>query len=173
LLYYIMPFVEGESLRERLRRYGPLPLSEVVRIAGEVAEGLDFAHARSIVHRDVKPENILLVDDHSVVADFGIAKALSCAAGEQTSGGLAIGTPAYMSPEQIIARAAIDGRADIYSLGCVVYEMLAGQPPFHGETLQAVVAGHLSERPPRLRTIAPSLPESTERAVEGALEKGA
>ena len=171
LLYYVMPFVEGESLRERLLREGPLPVGEVVRIAGEVGEALDFAHAQGIVHRDVKPGNILLVDGHAVVADFGIAKAISSAGGEETSAGLAIGTPAYMSPEQILPNGPIDGRADLYSLGCVVYEMLAGHPPFTAGTVQAVAARHLHEKPAALRTIAPSVPESIERAVETALEK--
>jgi serine/threonine-protein kinase len=172
LLYYVMPFVEGESLRERLQREGPLPLDEVVRIAGEVAEALDFAHVQGIVHRDVKPGNILLEDGHAVVADFGIAKAISSAGGAETSSaGLAIGTPTYMSPEQIVADGTIDGRADLYSLGCVVYEMLAGQPPFTAATAQGIAARHLTDAPPALRTIAPSVPEASERAVQTALEK--
>ena len=172
LLYYVMPFVEGESLRERLRREGALPPGEAARIAGEVAEALDFAHAQGIVHRDIKPGNILLEDGHAVVADFGIAKAISSAGGEETSSaGLAIGTPAYMSPEQIVASGPIDGRADLYSLGCVVYEMLAGRPPFSAATAQAVAARHLYEVPPDLTTISPSVPEHVARAVETAMEK--
>jgi eukaryotic-like serine/threonine-protein kinase len=172
LLYYVMPFVAGESLRERLQREGPLPLEEVVRIAGEVAEALDFAHAQGIVHRDVKPGNILLEDGHAVVADFGIAKAITSAGGEETtSAGLAMGTPAYMSPEQIVARDPIDGRADLYSLACVVYEMLTGRPPFSAATAQGLAARHLADVPPALRTVVPSVPEASERAVQTALEK--
>ena len=172
LLYYVMPFVEGESLRERLRREGPLPIEEALRIAGEVAEALDFAHAQGVVHRDIKPGNILLEDGHAVVADFGIAKAITSAGGEETTSvGLAIGTPGYMSPEQILAKGPIDGRADLYSLGCVVYEMLGGQPPFVGATAQAVAARHLYEDPPSLCTIVPSVSEDIDRAVRTALDK--
>jgi len=170
LLYYVMPFVEGESLREHLQR-ASVTVEEAVRIAGEVAEALDYAHAQGIVHRDIKPGNILLVDGHAVVADFGIAKAISSAGGEETSTGLAIGTAAYMSPEQIVAKGSIDGRADLYSLGCVVYEMLAGHPPFIGGTAQAVAARHLYDTPPGLRTLAPSVPEAVAQAVATALEK--
>jgi eukaryotic-like serine/threonine-protein kinase len=172
LLYYVMPYVEGESLRERLQREGSLPLEEAIRIAAEVGDALDFAHAQGIVHRDIKPGNILLEDGHAVVADFGIAKAISSAGAEEiSSSGLAMGTPGYMSPEQIVASGPLDGRADLYSLGCVVYEMLAGQPPFVGATGQAVAARHLHETPASLRTVVPSLPESVELAVQSALEK--
>jgi serine/threonine-protein kinase len=128
LLYYVMPFVRGESLRERLRRDKQLPLDEAYAIAGEVAEALAHAHGQGIVHRDIKPENILLSGGHAVVADFGIARAVSVAGSEQvTDSGIVIGTPQYMSPEQASGRDAIDGRSDLYSLGCVVYEMLVGE----------------------------------------------
>jgi serine/threonine-protein kinase len=172
LLYYVMPFVEGETLRERLQREGPLPVDDAVRIAREVGEALDFAHARGIVHRDVKPGNILLEDTHAVVADFGIAKAISSAGGDvSTSAGLVVGTPAYMSPEQLIANGPVDGRADIYSLGCVVFEMLTGKPPFHGQSMQEVAAKHLYAEPPALRSLVPALSERVERAVAVALAK--
>ena len=172
LLYYVMPFVEGETLRERLRREGPLPVDDAVRIATEVGDALDFAHARGIVHRDVKPGNILLEDTHAVVADFGIAKALSSAGSDvSTSAGLVVGTPAYMSPEQLVPNGQLDGRADLYSLACVVFEMLTGNPPFHGESMQAVAARHLYTEPPALRSLVPTIPERVERAVAIALAK--
>jgi eukaryotic-like serine/threonine-protein kinase len=172
LLYYVMPYVEGESLRERLQRDGRLPLEEAVRIAAEVGEALDFAHTQGIVHRDVKPGNILLEDGHAVVADFGIAKAISTAGSlETSSSGLAIGTPGYMSPEQIVASGPIDGRADLYSLACVVYEMLAGHPPFVAASVQAVAARHLHHVPPSLCEALPSLPESVDQAIQTALKK--
>src|SRR5262245_34934551 len=135
LLYYVMPYVEGESLRDRLRRDGPLPLSDALRIASEVADALSFAHSRGVIHRDIKPENILLAAHssadrsgwHAVVADFGIARIVGDAGGQAiTSTGVSIGTPAYMSPEQASGDRTIDARADIYSLGCVLYEMLVG-----------------------------------------------
>ena len=171
LLYYVMPFVEGESLRERLARDGPLPLRDALRIACEVADALAYAHARGVVHRDIKPGNILLEAGHAVVADFGIARAVS-SAGETdlTTSGLAVGTPVYMSPEQI-SGSTVDGRSDLYSLGCVLYEMLTGSPPFSAATQQAVAARHLYERPQPLETILPLTPETVVRAVEMTLEK--
>src|SRR5262245_20561764 len=128
-LFYVMPYVEGESLRDRLRREKQLPVDDALRIVREVADALGYAHARGVVHRDVKPENILLESRHAVIADFGIARAISAAGGESLTGtGLAIGTPAYMSPEQAGGDKQMDGRSDIYALGCVLYELLAGQP---------------------------------------------
>src|SRR5262249_20116489 len=133
LLFFVMPYVAGESLRERLTREKQLPVDEALRIAREVAEALGYAHARGLVHRDIKPENILLESGHAVVADFGIARAVSAADSEKlTATGIAVGTPTYMSPEQAAGRRDLDGRSDLYSLGCVLYEMLAGQPPFTG-----------------------------------------
>ena len=132
-LFYVMPFVDGESLRDRLNREGKLPLADALRIARDVADALGYAHGRGVVHRDIKPENILLEAGHAVVADFGIARAVDAAGSESlTQAGMIIGTPAYMSPEQATADAAIDHRADIYSLGATMYEMLSGQPPFTG-----------------------------------------
>ncbi|HKT60387.1 MAG TPA: protein kinase [Gemmatimonadales bacterium] len=170
LLFYVMPFVAGESLRERLRRDGQLPEDDALRIAGQVAGALDYAHEQGIVHRDIKPGNILIEAGHAVVADFGIARALtSSVVPELSSAGLVLGTPAYMSPEQIVADGHIDGRADIYSLGCVVYEMLAGHPPYQAATVQAMAALHIQGRPPPLRVVRPSLSPHIQGAVETAL----
>ena len=140
-LWYTMPYVEGESLRDRLKREVQLPVEDAVRLTREVAEALDYAHRHGVVHRDIKPDNILLTEGHASVADFGIAKAVSTAGGETlTQTGTAVGTPAYMSPEQASPGAPLDGRSDVYSLGCVLYEMLAGEPPFTGPSSQAVIA---------------------------------
>src|SRR5438094_8996829 len=147
-LYYAMPFVEGESLRDRLDREGPLPIEGALRIAREVADALGHAHGHGVVHRDIKPENILLSGGHALVADFGIARAITAAGGEKlTATGIAVGTPGYMSPEQAGGKDPIDGRADLYALACVLYEMLAGEPPFTGPTPQAVLARPIQERP--------------------------
>ena len=141
LLYYVMPFVEGESLRERLNREKVLPLEDALQITGEVAEALSVAHSQEVVHRDIKPENILLQAGHAVVADFGIAHAVTAAGGEQlTETGIAVGTAAYMSPEQASAGIDLDARSDVYSLGCVLYEMLAGETPYTGPSAQAILA---------------------------------
>jgi TolB-like protein len=172
ILYYVMPYVEGESLRDRLTREGPLPLADALAIAAETADALGYAHSHGVVHRDVKPENILLSGGHALVADFGIARAVSVADGAQlTETGVALGTPTYMSPEQASADPQIDGRADIYALGCVLYEMLAGQPPFSGSTPQAVLARQTLDPVPPLRTVRPDLPPRVERAVFRALAK--
>jgi serine/threonine-protein kinase len=171
LLYYVMPYVEGESLRSRLERRAQLPLEEALRIAREVADALQYAHERDVVHRDVKPENILLSRDHALVADFGIARAIRAAGGlKLTEAGLALGTPAYMSPEQATGQAEVDGRADIYALGCVVYEMLAGAPPFTGPSAQAVMARHSVDPVPPLATLR-QIPPALEQAVHTALAK--
>ena len=151
-LYYVLPFVEGESLRQRLQREKQLPLEDTLRIAHEVAGALSYAHGRGIVHRDIKPENILLEAGHAVVSDFGIARAVWAAGGEAvTETGLALGTPQYMSPEQAAGDRALDVRSDVYSLGCVVYEMLAGQPPFTGATAHAVIARKSLEAVPSVK----------------------
>ena len=170
LLYFVMPFVEGESLRERLERDGPLPLEVALRITREVADALGYAHAHGVVHRDIKPGNILLEAGHAVVADFGIARAVTVEGDDLTSTGLIVGTPSYMSPEQV-AGGQVDARSDLYSLGCVLYEMLTGSPPFSGPNAQAVAALQVRERPASLESILPSTPASVVRAVEIALEK--
>src|SRR2546430_8077212 len=145
-LYYVMPYIEGESLRDRLAREGPLPLEDALRITREVASALSYAHNHDVVHRDIKPENILLSGGEAVVADFGIARAIKRAAGSGlTEAGIPVGTPAYMSPEQASAAQAVDGRSDIYSLGCVLYEMLAGEPPYTGASAQVVIAKRFTD----------------------------
>ncbi len=171
-MYLVMPFVEGETLRQRIRRELQLPVAEAVRIAGQIAEGLRYAHEFGIVHRDIKPENILLEQDRVVITDFGIAKVIGSIGQETLSTtGLALGTPTYMSPEQSSGAGSVDGRSDIYSLGCVLYEMLAGEPPFTGATPQAVAARHMVEAPPALRVVRPSLGEGLQSAIETALAK--
>ena len=172
LLYYVMPFVEGESLRERLKREKQLPLDDALRIAGQVADALSYAHGHGVVHRDIKPENILLESGHALVADFGIARAASAAGADRlTSTGLALGTPAYMSPEQAAGDRDVDGRTDLYSLGCVLYEMLAGQPPFSGPTVQSIAHQHLTATPPPITQLRPAVPGMVAAALERALAK--
>jgi TolB-like protein/tRNA A-37 threonylcarbamoyl transferase component Bud32/cytochrome c-type biogenesis protein CcmH/NrfG len=170
LLYYVMPYIDGGSIRDRLDREATLPMAHTIRIADQVASALAYAHERGIIHRDIKPENILLSGDRAVVADFGIARAVERAAGTHlTETGLAIGTSAYMSPEQAFGESALDGRSDVYSLGCVVYEMLAGTPPFTARTPQALMAKRLTGRPRGLRALRSDVPLYVERAVERAL----
>ncbi|MEO5568182.1 MAG: protein kinase [Gemmatimonadaceae bacterium] len=172
MLFYVMPLVDGETLRARLMREQHLPVDEAVRIARQVASALDYAHRRDVVHRDIKPENILLQDGHALVADFGIALAVRAAGGERlTSTGLSLGTPYYMSPEQALGERQIDSRSDIYSLGCVVYEMLAGEPPFVAPTAQGVVARILTDTPRDLRTIRENVSASLDRVIRTALAR--
>ena len=168
LLYYVMPYIAGASLRERLEREGPLPVGDAVRIGREVAEALDHAHRAGVIHRDIKPDNIMLADGVAVVADFGIARAVE--SGKLTDTGMALGTPTYMSPEQATASPNIDGRADVYALGCVLYEMLTGSPPFTGSTGQAVMARHATDAVPPIHTVRP-VPVALEAAVTKALAK--
>jgi eukaryotic-like serine/threonine-protein kinase len=171
LLWYTMPYVEGESLRDRLTREPQLPLEQALRIAREVADALAYAHERGVVHRDVKPENILLSGGHALVADFGVAKALDQASGGHlTEAGMAVGTPQYMAPEQA-GGGPVDARADVYALGCVLFEMLAGEPPFTGRTPQAVIAKRILEPVPHVRTLRESVSEDVERALTRALAK--
>jgi serine/threonine protein kinase len=154
LLYYVMPYVEGESLRQRLDRERQLPIEDAVRITREVGEALGYAHGLGFVHRDIKPANILLSHNHAVVADFGIARAITAAGGEQlTETGLSLGTPSYMSPEQALGGSEVDGRSDLYSLGCVLYEMLVGDPPFLGHSAQQILARHIMDPVPSPRTV--------------------
>jgi serine/threonine-protein kinase len=183
-LWFTMPFVEGESLRDRLRRERQLPLDDAHRITAEAARALDYAHQHGIVHRDIKPENILLTRDGStLVADFGIARAVGGgdtaeeaarrsggqAEGRLTATGLVGGTPAYMSPEQAAGERTLDARTDVYALGAVLYEMLAGEPPFTGPTAQAMVIRRMSEPPPSVRRLRPSVPDGVEEAIRRAL----
>jgi len=172
LLYYVMPYVDGESLADRLRREKHLKIDDAVDIARNVAEALTYAHAQGFVHRDIKPENILLMGDRAVVADFGIARAVDTpGVAHLTETGIALGTPAYMSPEQASGARALDGRSDIYSLGCLTYEMLGGDAPFTAPSPQAVLARHAVDPVPRLRTLRPNVPVGVERAIERALAK--
>jgi serine/threonine-protein kinase len=172
LLYYVMPSVEGESLRARLEREKQLPIEDALRIAREVASALSYAHGKGVVHRDIKPDNILLAAGHARVADFGIARALSAAAADRlTETGLAIGTATYMSPEQASGEPQLDGRSDIYSLGCVLYEMLVGDPPFSGASAQAVLARKSMGQIPSLQVVRETLPPAVERAIGKALAR--
>src|SRR5438132_10037117 len=171
-LYYVMPYVEGESLRERLKREGQLPLEEALRIAREVASALSHAHSHDVVHRDIKPENILISGGEAVVADFGIGRAITAAARDTLTGtGIAIGTPGYMSPEQATGGARLDGRSDIYSLACVLYEMLAGDPPFVASSAHAIAARQSMDPVPRLRTVREPVPAAVEQVIGQALAK--
>jgi len=171
-LFYVMPYVQGESLRHRLTRERQLPLEEVVEISGQIASALTYAHEKGVVHRDIKPENILLEGDQAILADFGIARAVSAAGGERlTETGLALGTPAYMSPEQAVGERHLDSRSDVYSLACVVYEMLAGEPPFTGPTAQAVIAKRFGGPVPRVRVVREEIPEAVDHTIARALAK--
>jgi pimeloyl-ACP methyl ester carboxylesterase/predicted Ser/Thr protein kinase len=171
LLYYVMPFIEGESLRGRLDREQRLDIVEAVRIVTEAAGALDHAHHKGIVHRDIKPENILLHDGRVLVADFGIALAARADGARLTGTGVSIGTPQYMSPEQAAGERDVDGRTDVYGLGCVLYEMLCGEPPFGGPSIPAIVAKVLTAQPVPVRTLRPTVPDHVAAAVMRSLEK--
>ena len=171
-LWYVLPYVRGESLRDRLNREGQLPLEDALTIARHIAGALEYAHRQGVIHRDIKPENILLFEGEAMLTDFGIALAVGVAAGTRvTESGLSLGTPQYMSPEQAAGTRQLDPRSDVYSLGAVVYEMLAGEPPHSGPTAQAVIAKLLADRPTSLRTLRDTVPEAVEAAVEKALAK--
>jgi serine/threonine-protein kinase len=170
LLYFVSPYAGGGSLAARLA--GPPPaLEDVLAVAAQVAAALDHAHARNVLHRDIKPANILFDGARVLVCDFGIARAIEAAATDRSSSGFVLGTPAYMSPEQARGIGPLDARSDIYALACVVYQMLAGEPPLSGPTLQAIVARQAQERPRRLRVVRPDLPARVEAALEQALAK--
>jgi eukaryotic-like serine/threonine-protein kinase len=172
LLFYVMPYVEGESLRARLMREKQLPVDEAIRIATAIASALDYAHRHGVIHRDLKPDNVLLHEGQPLIADFGIALAVSKAGGDRiTQTGLSLGTPQYMSPEQATGDRAIDGRTDIYSLGAMLYEMLAGDPPYIGSTAQAIIAKVLTEKPRSVRSARSTVPVHVDAALEHALEK--
>src|SRR6476619_1451554 len=169
-LYYVMPYVEGESLRERLEREKPLPVDEAVHHAKAIASALDYAHRQKIVHRDIKPENVMLYEGEAMVMDFGIAKALSAAGSETlTQTGMMIGTPAYVSPEQAAGDLDIDGRSDQYSLACMLYEMLSGERPFTGATPQAIMMKRFTESVKPVRDLRTSVPETIAKALSRAM----
>ena len=171
-LFYVMPYVAGESLRDRLTREKQLPVDDALQIAREVADALSYAHSHNVIHRDVKPENLLLESGHAVVADFGIARAIRAAGGSSlTATGVAIGTPAYMSPEQAAGSEDLDGRSDLYSLACVLYEMLGGEPPFTGPTVNSIVHQHLVVEPQSIMALRPSVPGWVATALTRALAK--
>jgi serine/threonine protein kinase/Tfp pilus assembly protein PilF len=171
-LFYVMPFVEGESLRDRLARERQLPLPDALQLTREVADALGYAHEQGIIHRDIKPDNILLERGHAVVADFGIARAVSTAGADKlTQTGMAIGTPAYMSPEQSVGEADLDARSDLYALGCVLYEMLAGEPPYTGPTAQAIIAKRFREPVPQISTLRETVPPAVAAALNRVLAK--
>ncbi len=166
LLYYVMPYIEGESVRDRLRREPQLPLEDAIRCAREVADALAYAHGQGVIHRDIKPENILLSSGHALVTDFGLARAISQASsGRLTGSGLAVGTAAYMSPEQASGEPGLDGRSDVYSLSCVLYEMLAGEPPYRGPTAQARAAQRYAGPVPTVRTLRPAVPQWLDEVI--------
>jgi serine/threonine protein kinase len=170
--YYVMPFVEGESLRDRLQREKQLPVQDAIRFASEVAAALDYAHRHGVIHRDIKPENVMLHDGSALVTDFGIALAVSSAGGSRmTETGMSLGTPHYMSPEQAMGEREVTARSDVYALGAMTYEMLIGEPPFSGPTAQAIIAKVLTEAPPPLALRRHSIPPEVEDAVIHALEK--
>ena len=170
-LFFVMPYIEGETLRDRLDREQQLPIDDAINITAEVAEAIQFAHNHGIIHRDIKPENILLQGGHAIVADFGIARALSESGQKLTQTGMSVGTPTYMSPEQAMGGEHVDGRSDQYSLACMLYEMLAGHPPFTGPNSMAVIAKHSMETVPSLQIVRQSVPDELEDAIMRALEK--
>ncbi|MBK6304622.1 MAG: serine/threonine protein kinase [Gemmatimonadetes bacterium] len=170
LLYYVMPLVEGESLRRRLQRDGTIPVAEALVIAQGVASALAYAHARGIVHRDIKPDNVLLNAGETVVADFGIARVIAQSQDSRLTGsGLTVGTPDYMSPEQLTGESEVDARSDIYSLGCLLYEMIAGRPPYAAPSTERILLQHIAAPIPQLAALQPSIPADLDRVVQRAL----
>jgi serine/threonine-protein kinase len=172
-LYYVMPYVQGESLRERLDRAGVLPVDDAVRILRDVVDALAYAHRQGVVHRDMKPDNVLLSERHALVTDFGVATAVTVAAGraELAATGLALGTPAYMAPEQAVAHEQIDHRADIYAVGALGYEILTGRPPFVGDSPQQVLAAQVRQQPEPVTSHRDSVPATLEQLIMRCLEK--
>ncbi|MEZ4585380.1 MAG: serine/threonine-protein kinase [Gemmatimonadales bacterium] len=173
-LYYVMPYVQGDSLRDRLTREGQLQVQEVLRILVEVCDALRYAHELGIVHRDIKPENVLLSGRHALLADFGIARGMVKAKPDSniTTAGMALGTPAYMAPEQVAADPDLDPRADLYSLGVVAFEMLAGKPPFSGDSPAALLAAHVSETAPSVDSLRPEIPAAVAGIIARCLRSG-
>jgi serine/threonine protein kinase len=172
-LFYVMPYEEGQSLREKLAMEGELPVVEAVRIVRDIVDALSHAHQRKVIHRDIKPDNVMLSDRHALVTDFGVAKAVSEATGREqlTTAGLALGTPAYMAPEQATADPHVDHRADIYAVGAVAYELLTGRPPFLGSNAQMVLAAHVADTPDPVTKYRESVPPALEQLVMKCLEK--
>lgn len=170
-IFFTTPFLQGDTLQTRIKRENQLTLAETVAIASDVAAALDYAHGRGLIHRDVKPANILLSERGAVVADFGIARTVSLDRGTITNSGVSLGTAAYMSPEQCGAVRELDKRTDIYALGCVVYEMLTGQPPFTGATEQAIIARQCAEAPRSMRYVRPTIPRTVDHVVLKSLAK--
>ena len=171
-LYYVMPYVDGESLRDKLDRDGELPIHDAIRILREVVDALAHAHAHGVMHRDIKPDNVMLSGRHAMVMDFGVAKALSDAGGEKlTTVGVAVGTPLYMSPEQATAQGHLDQRSDIYAVGVLGFELLTGQPPFHERNARAVLSAHVLEKPPNVTSIRPSVSPGLANLIARCLEK--
>jgi serine/threonine-protein kinase len=173
LLWYAMPFIEGETLRDRLNRETSLPVAEVLRITRQVGAALDCAHGKQIVHRDVKPENILLDDGQALVADFGVARAIGGESTRITATGMTVGTPTYMAPEQALGEREVDGRADLYALGCVTYEMLTGTPPYRGPSPRAILTQSLRDPIPSVHAVRETVPLAVDRVLERALAKQA
>ena len=173
LLWYAMPFIEGETLRDRLNRENSLPVAEVLRITRQVGAALDCAHGTQIVHRDVKPENILLDDGQALVADFGVARAIGGESTRITATGMTVGTPTYMAPEQALGEREVDGRADLYALGCVTYEMLTGTPPYRGPSPRAIRTQSLRDPVPSVHAVRETVPLAVDRVLERALAKAA
>jgi serine/threonine protein kinase len=169
--YYVMPYVEGETLRERLERQGPLALAEVIGVAADLCGALAYAHSRGVIHRDIKPENVLFSAGTAMLADFGLARAISEGQRSITVAGMSLGTPPYMSPEQAQGLEQIDHRSDLYALGCVLFETIAGRPPFAGPSLGRVIQQHLQSPPPSLRDLRPDTPAGLDAAIQRALAK--
>lgn len=171
-LYHVTPYMEGETLADRLKRERQLPIADAVRIAREIADALDYAHTEGVVHRDVKPENIILSKGHALIGDFGVARAIDVGGGERlTQTGIILGSPAYMSPEQASGERQLDGRSDIYALGCVVYEMLCGEPPLIGRTSMSTMARRLKQTPGSLRLVRDSIPPGMDSTICKALSR--
>jgi serine/threonine-protein kinase len=169
--YYVMPYVEGETLRERMDNTSPLPLAEAVSVGADLCAALAYAHSRAVIHRDIKPENVLFSAGKAMLADFGLARALSEGQRTITVAGMSLGTPAYMSPEQAQGLEVIDHRSDIYAIGCVLFEMLAGRPPFTGSGVGRIIQQHVQAPPPPLRQFRPDAPERLEAMLQRAMAK--
>jgi serine/threonine-protein kinase len=172
LLYFTMPFAHGDTLRARIASTGQLPLDETLSITQHIAAAIDHAHSQQIVHRDIKPENVVFEDGNALICDFGIARAMMSAGGERlSSSGLIVGTPEYMSPEQAAGQMDIGQPTDIYALACLVYTMLAGEPPFSGPTTQAVMARHIAGKPPKLKHVRSDIPKGMQKAIEWGMAR--